>query len=40
MKGIMAALIAAGILWAVDTKFNHGAYGQIVLRAARHLVGR
>ena len=33
MKAFVAALIAAGILYAVDTEFNNGRYATIIERA-------
>jgi hypothetical protein len=40
MRGLIAGLIAAGILWTLDVEFNNGRYTDVVRHAAFSLVRR
>ena len=40
MRGILAALIAAAILWAVDVELNGGRYIGTIKKAAMSVVNR
>jgi hypothetical protein len=40
MKGILAALIAAAILWAFDVELNGGRYTAVIKKAAMSIVDR
>jgi hypothetical protein len=40
MKGLIAALIAGAILYAVDSEYNDGRYSGVIKQAAISLVGR
>ena len=40
MKGLIAAFIAIGVLWVVDTEYNAGRYGDVVKKAATSILRR
>jgi hypothetical protein len=40
MRGILAVLIAAAILWAVDIELNDGRYTEVIKKAAMSVVPR
>jgi len=40
MRGIIAAIIAVGVLWIVDIKLNNGRYGDVTARAIMSLIGK
>jgi hypothetical protein len=40
MRGILAVLIAAAILWAVDIELNDGRYIEVIKKAAMSVVPR
>jgi hypothetical protein len=40
MRALLAGLIAAAILWAVDVELNGGRYTRVVKQAALSFVGR
>jgi hypothetical protein len=40
MKAIAAALIAALVLYAVDTEYNDGRYAQVVAQTVSNVVSR
>jgi hypothetical protein len=40
MRALIAGLIAAAILWAVDVEFNDGRYTAVIKQAAFSFVGR
>jgi hypothetical protein len=40
MKGFIAGLIAAAILWALDVELNNGRYTAVIKQAAFSFVGR
>jgi hypothetical protein len=40
MRGILAALIAAAILWAVDVELNGGRYTGVIKKVAMSVVNR
>jgi hypothetical protein len=40
MKAIVAAVVAALLLYVVDTEYNEGRYSQVVRHAAESLIGR
>jgi hypothetical protein len=40
MKGVLAACIAVGVLWAVDAEINNGRYGDVVKKAAMSILPR
>jgi hypothetical protein len=40
MRGLIAALIAAGLLWTLDVELNNGRYTDVIKQAAFSLVGR
>jgi hypothetical protein len=40
MKGLVAGLIAAAILWAADVELNGGRYTAVIKQAALSFVGR
>jgi len=39
MKGIIGALIAVAILWAVDSQLNNGRYTDAVRQAVQSITG-
>jgi hypothetical protein len=40
MRGIVAAIIAIGVLWAADIEFNNGRYSDVIGRAIMSLIGK
>ncbi len=40
MKAIVAAVIAALLLYAIDTEYNNGRYSQVVRKAAQNVAWR
>ena len=40
MRGLLAALIAAAILWALDVELNGGRYTTVIKKAAMSIVYR
>ncbi len=40
MKAFLAACVAIGILWGIDTEFNNGRYADVVMRAVKSALPR
>ena len=40
MKPFLAAIVAIGALYLVDSEFNDGRYSNVVVRGALNLIGR
>ena len=40
MKAFLAACVAVGILWGIDTEFNNGRYTDVVKRVVKSALSR